>query len=146
MQEHRITEAATALQFMLAGNAYFTLRSSKTGTRYTYRVNRAKRDSDVFFVSVMYGSDNTGDYTYLGIVKDREYKQTAKSKVVPEDPRAKAFLWAFLHLTTRDHVPDQLEFWHEGRCGRCGRLLAVPESIENGIGPECAKRFAATLC
>jgi hypothetical protein len=28
--------------------------------------------------------------------------------------------------------------WHEGRCGRCGRKLTVPESIESGFGPECA--------
>src|SRR5262249_13335004 len=26
---------------------------------------------------------------------------------------------------------------HEGRCGRCGRRLTVPESIESGYGPEC---------
>jgi hypothetical protein len=30
-----------------------------------------------------------------------------------------------------------LEVWHEGRCGRCGRALTVPESVERGIGPEC---------
>jgi hypothetical protein len=28
---------------------------------------------------------------------------------------------------------------HEGKCGRCGRLLTVPSSIESGIGPECSK-------
>jgi hypothetical protein len=30
-----------------------------------------------------------------------------------------------------------LEFWHEGRCGRCGRRLTVPDSIASGYGPEC---------
>ena len=29
-----------------------------------------------------------------------------------------------------------LEVWHEGRCGKCGRKLIVPESIARGIGPE----------
>jgi hypothetical protein len=27
---------------------------------------------------------------------------------------------------------------HAGKCGRCGRKLTVPQSIETGIGPECA--------
>ena len=33
--------------------------------------------------------------------------------------------------------------WHEGRCGRCGRKLTVPESIEAGYGPECINLVAA---
>jgi hypothetical protein len=33
-----------------------------------------------------------------------------------------------------------LEVWHEGRCGACGRRLTVPESIERGLGPECYGR------
>jgi len=32
---------------------------------------------------------------------------------------------------------------HEGKCGRCGRKLTVPLSIETGIGPECASKMAA---
>jgi hypothetical protein len=34
-------------------------------------------------------------------------------------------------------MPDGVVIWHEGRCGRCGRRLTVPESIESGYGPEC---------
>ncbi len=30
-----------------------------------------------------------------------------------------------------------------GRCGACGRRLTDPESIDNGIGPECIKRFTS---
>lgn len=33
---------------------------------------------------------------------------------------------------------SRLQVWHEGRCGRCGRKLTVPSSIETGLGPECA--------
>lgn len=41
--------------------------------------------------------------------------------------------------TAGQDLPE-CEVWHEGRCGRCGRKLTVPESIETGIGPDCAKR------
>lgn len=34
---------------------------------------------------------------------------------------------------------DRVEVWHEGSCGRCGRKLTVPSSIETGLGPECAE-------
>jgi len=27
------------------------------------------------------------------------------------------------------------------RCGRCGRVLTVPESVESGFGPECIGRL-----
>jgi hypothetical protein len=35
-----------------------------------------------------------------------------------------------------------MELWHEGRCGKCGRALTVPESIESGLGPVCESREA----
>lgn len=35
---------------------------------------------------------------------------------------------------------NRMEYWHMGHCGRCNRALTVPESIINGIGPECAKK------
>jgi hypothetical protein len=32
-----------------------------------------------------------------------------------------------------------IEIWHQGRCGKCGKVLTVPKSIESGFGPECSK-------
>jgi len=138
-EETRMIDCDQILQFITAGNAYFTLRSQKTGTRYTFRIKKAK-DSDTFFVSCLYGSDNTGDYAYLGIIKNCEFRITAKSRFTLDSPQVKAIVWSFAHIMNADRIPDVLEFWHEGRCGRCGRLLTVPESIASGIGPECAKR------
>lgn len=31
--------------------------------------------------------------------------------------------------------------FHSGRCGVCGRLLSNPESVERGIGPDCASKY-----
>lgn len=41
------------------------------------------------------------------------------------------------HAIAGGVIPPSLEVWHEGRCGRCGRALTVPESIASGIGPVC---------
>lgn len=154
-QGHRFTTAQAALEFMLAGNAYFTLRSRKTGTRYTFRMNQPKKSLDascrfckrtpcdcepVYFVSLLTGPQNTEDYSYMGIVRCNEFKLTSKSKMQPDSAPVRAFGWAFAKLTVNE-LPDSLEIWHEGRCGRCGRVLTVPDSIEAGIGPDCASKM-----
>ena len=138
---HVFKDAALATQFILAGNAYFTLRSMATGTRYTFRCRRPK-DSNVHFVSVMYGSDNESHYAYVGMIKDGVLALTKKSTLSPEDPRWKAIQWAWVRMY-HGTMPTNLEVWHEGRCGCCGRRLTVPSSIEAGIGPECSKKLAA---
>ena len=38
-----------------------------------------------------------------------------------------------------NNLPDFIEIYHDGRCGKCGRQLTVPASIETGFGPECVK-------
>jgi hypothetical protein len=39
-------------------------------------------------------------------------------------------------------LPDFVEVWHEGFCGKCGKRLTVPNSIEIGIGPDCIKKLS----
>lgn len=57
-----------AFKFILAGNAYFTAESQKTGERFTFRVSKAER-GEVWFVAVLTGPDNLQDYSYLGIIR-----------------------------------------------------------------------------
>ncbi len=127
-------------RFLLAGRARFTLVSKATGARFTYQVRKPKKGG-VFFVSVLTGSDNESDYTYLGFVPaDRPSEFIhggAKASITRDAPSAKALAWAWPRLTVGD-LPTTCEVHHEGRCGRCGRALTVPESITMGLGPECA--------
>jgi hypothetical protein len=135
-----ISRPKDVLRFALAGNARLTLVSKRTGTRFTYRV-RQKDPTKPHFVSLLNGPDNTSDYLYMGTIFDgAHFKLTAKSAYNDDAPSVKAFKWVWRHLVaaTDDTMPTDLEVWHEGRCGRCGRVLTVPESIERGIGPECA--------
>lgn len=158
-EEGCITDPKKALHFLLAGNAYLTLVSKKTGVRYTFRVSLAKEDVQAnqqnlfhnrvptkqkpktWFVSLLSGQDNTSDYVYLGIVQSNIFRLTKKSRMNSESAPVKAFGWTFAKLQ-QGVFPDELEFWHMGRCGRCGRMLTVPSSIAAGIGPECAGKGA----
>lgn len=119
--------------YILAGHATFTIRNPQTGTRFTYTVKKP----DVrpfYFVGLLSGPDNTADYEYLGVVDHGVFRLTAKSHVSATAPSAQAFEWLSRHWED-----DRVEVWHEGRCGRCGRRLTVPESIESGIGPVCER-------
>src|SRR5262245_18998624 len=61
--------AAKALAFLLAGKATVTFVSLRTGVRYTYKVSVAKDNDQLFFVSLLTGSNNEQDFSYLGIIR-----------------------------------------------------------------------------
>ena len=121
-------------QFIFAGNARFTIENPNTGNRFTYWVRKAKDRENFYFVRVLTGPDNTSDYSYLGTIDGRHYKHGWKSRIKPTAPSSRAINWLMVHLDNLGLV----KVHHEGRCGRCGRVLTVPESIITGFGPECA--------
>lgn len=138
--EGQLTTAAAAKTYVLGGNATITLRSKKTGQRFTYKVSAPKEPgADIFFVGLLGGPDNVADYRYFGYIKREVYWHgRAKAKVGVEAPSQKAFAWAWQKIV-QGELPETLEVWHEGSCGRCGRKLTVPSSIASGFGPECVK-------
>jgi hypothetical protein len=134
----KLADAARARDFILAGDARFTFRSAKTGARYTYRVTQPK-DGVPHFVKVLTGSDNESDYTFLGTIFEAStYRHGRRSHIGQDAPSAKAFAWAWEHIA-KGELPEALEVFHEGRCGRCGRALTTPASVSQGYGPECIK-------
>lgn len=139
MNSHRLTDVKRIWTFVHGGNARFTLVSMKTGVRFTYQVRKSE-DADVRFVRVLTGPDNEKGYTFLGTIKPAGqytyYEHGYRSSIDRSSQSAMAFRYFFNRIRAGD-LKD-LEFWHEGRCGRCGRTLTVPESIETGFGPECA--------
>lgn len=146
----KFTTAEDALRYSLAGKATITLTSLKSGAHFTYKIKRAKDRTTgepqlpaLWFVSLLNGPDNYSNYQYLGVVRpDREayaFQLTRKSHATEDAPSVKAFRFFFEHAALRNAIPEALEVRHEGACGRCGRKLTVPASIDRGIGPECAE-------
>lgn len=129
--------------FMMAGKAVFTVENPNTGNRFTYKVTRKAADGGMVlhFVKVLTGPDNTADYEFLGTVfPDGAFAMSRKSRIGPDAPSAKAFGWLWARISKcGDTGPARV--LHEGRCCRCGRTLTVPESIESGVGPECAAKM-----
>jgi uncharacterized protein (DUF736 family) len=142
--------------YILGGNSKFTLRSKKSGERLTFRVKSAPKDQSqnwtvnnqnhtTYFVSVLSGPDNSNDYLYIGLLKQHgeghfDFIHTRKSPAM-DTKSFSTFKWFWNLLEQGCHVSQQVEFWHEGSCCRCGRTLTVPESIADGIGPECRSKM-----
>lgn len=125
--------------FVLGGNALITIESGKTGKHFTYKIQRSKNDSNLYFIKSLRGPDNLNDYTYVGcyfsdtktFVVEKSYRNADVSSW-PKSIRSIRYLFNNL-----DDVPYLLHVYHNGRCCRCGRTLTTPESIRKGIGPEC---------
>ena len=139
-------ESLSDYHFILAGNAIFTLVFLDTDTRYTYRVRKAYAREDElprWFVSLLTGSDNESSYTYIGMIFSNEagktyFSLTRKSHLPFTSPPVVGFNRVLRRLNNDEGLMD-VEFWHAGMCGRCGRTLTVPESIATGLGPECRR-------
>jgi hypothetical protein len=145
VEEHkqgRFRYAVDATAFMQGGNAIFTLVSTRTGTRFTYKISRPKDGDGTFlFVSLLTGPDNWENYKYFGYLRRGVFAWGgSKAKVGHDAPGVKAFAWAWQKLV-QGTMPETLEIWHEGKCARCGRKLTVPSSIASGWGPECENRM-----
>lgn len=124
--------------FALAGNATITVVNPRSGARFTYKIKapRNRNDATVRYVSVLRGPNNETDYGYIGYIRADGFRYGGnRASVSPDAKSYKAFAWFWEHITD-----PRIEVYHEGKCGRCGRTLTVPESIESGFGPECISK------
>ncbi len=139
------TNHSIGQDFILAGAAIFTLVGSST--RFTFRVTRkdpeagSRYTQPTYFVGLLTGSNNDTDYSYLGLLDPVTgyVRLTKNSRMKLDAPAVKAIQWALPKVWARTPMPPAFAIMHEGRCGRCGRTLTVPESIISGFGPDCAK-------
>lgn len=138
---------ARVLAFMTAGRAIFTARGREH--RFTFKVKQPKFEGvpaeNLRYVYVLTGPDNTSSYQFVGSLVKKlgrwEYRHSAKSHVGPDALSVKSFGWIVKRLVADLDLTADVEIWHEGRCGCCGRPLTVPESIESGIGEKCAQKL-----
>lgn len=138
-------------QFITAGSAIFTIelpadRPEECQPHYTFLVQHVEGKNgwtDTWFVKLLTGPGNASDYTYVGILDvDTGVVRTTKKSPYNDNTYCVRLLNRVLYHVWRDSdvfVEHGYALHHEGRCGRCGRTLTVPESVESGIGPVCAR-------
>jgi hypothetical protein len=134
-------------EFILAGNAIFTITNDHLNRRFTYRVTRKKADLEYgerFFVSVLTGPNNLANYTYLGLLDPTSGRivLTNGSQFIADAAEFRVVQAAVDAIWKGQPLTPTSTIHHEGKCGRCGRPLTVPRSIDGGFGPVCARRVA----
>lgn len=138
-------ENGRELEYALGGICLFTLQNEQTDNRFTFKVVDARRvdaqaRKEIYFVKILTGADNENSYSFVGTIQHDDkgyfYKHSRKSRMTEDAQSVKVIKW-FLVATQGKGLPENIKMYHEGRCGRCGRTLTVPESVASGYGPEC---------
>ena len=61
---------------------YITIESTKTLVHFTYKVLECKDNSDLFFIYVLTGQNNTSDFKYIGTYSLKSgFKYGKKSRI-----------------------------------------------------------------
>jgi hypothetical protein len=139
-------EQDKALAFMLAGKSEFILHSTKTGDDFKFKITKKesnKKDSEeefVYFVNILHGSESTyaGHMRFNKNTNMFEYFKGQKGKIEPKDLAIRSLIFV-LNKLMRNEIVGNLEVYHTGKCGKCGKKLTTPESIVTGLGPQCSK-------
>ena len=130
-------------EFFLGGKAIFTLQNNESGEHRTFRIKKSKPNdrypTSAYFVGLLSGPDNTSSYQYIGMVDSTNGSVwlTGKSRMDKDCAAVKGIRYLLGRVFGSGQIHDQMEVRHAGKCGRCGRTLTTPESLDRGIGPEC---------
>lgn len=126
-------------------NGCVTVENPATGNHRTFRIKTQPDDAEFApggrIVELLVGSDNERSYKSFGFVLHRSIHIFKKLKGEPwgkqSDFQKFANMLTFPEKYEREHG---LIYRFDVRCRRCNRQLTTPESIDSGIGPECAKK------
>lgn len=134
MKNSNKLDANTSLDFIFGGNSTFTALNTKSENRFTFKVKKHKKD-DIYFVSVLTSPET---YQFIGSYRGA-FKYSAKSRISDRSQSVSVFKYIIDKLSSKN-LPNYIEVWHSGKCGKCGKKLTTPDSISNGFGPTC-RRF-----
>lgn len=115
--------------------AIFTIRSIRTQKDFTFKVRKSTFNDKTYMH--VYVESGYLDFKYLGFYWEGSILR--KGGVEITTPAASAIAWVFRNLEKgkTDIVASQVEFFHTGKCAKCGKTLTDATSIELGVGPKC---------
>lgn len=153
-------------EFVTGNYAKFTLKHTGSGNRFLYHLKRPytmerewdkderkyvrkKKFKDYIQVHI---ASHRGDKLYLwkiGRMYDTDkYTDTdlglnfISYRCADRHKKAQEIFEAlFRRISTQRDLPDTWEVWHMGHCAKCGKALSHPDSLQNGIGPDCIKKI-----
>jgi hypothetical protein len=131
-------------EFFTGGKAIFTIevpetfqRDFKCNPHYTYRI---RNKNDNFLIELLTGPNNTKSYTSIGLFDINSGCVKLTGRVSEDSWGVRLFRRVMARIF--ENAPEAItssgfDVHHEGRCGKCGKRLSVPESIRLGLGRKC---------
>jgi hypothetical protein len=142
------TQKRYTYKIVAIGRALCKIKHYKKGT---VEYNRCmSENADRYWVRLLVGPNNETSFIYIGTLdmqrptpeKFYTTKGSFAGVTAAEQntlaPSTRALNFIVRWLSSQLFMTPNIEIWHSGRCGRCGKKLTVPESIQMGLGPDCA--------
>ena len=126
-------------KLIFAGNAIFTVKNTKTGNHFTFKVKKPnKGPACVWHVSVLGPYQN---WLYMFTIRDNQCMFSSQySRTTEHDIRVQVFIW-LMRTLNKQKLPDIIDLQFSDFCCRCGKRLTDINSIKRKLGPECVKYF-----
>lgn len=129
--------------FIFAGKAIITIKNIENQNHFTFQINQCKdiikNDKDenirkqLWFVSVC---RSYNEWLYIGLL-NKKHNFIPSKKLDSDTISIKTFQFILNHYVYNNNYDKRVEFYHEGYCMKCGRLLTEPDSVKLGLGPFC---------
>jgi hypothetical protein len=124
-------------------NGTFTLVNKATDTHITLRIHTVKSGDlkGKRIISKMNGRDNTRDYQGIAFLNKQDtYSLWARHRT-DKNASTISILLAMIIKGKESRFSDRVEIKESRKCLRCNRKLTNPQSVEDGIGPECIQKI-----
>lgn len=137
------TTTATATNYQELPDGFYTVVYAKANAHRTLKVETQTEGkwAGSTFVGYLDGTDNEKNYRTFGFLNKRTGQVSFFNKFrASEPPERLTRIQRAVDIIFRQ--PDETGLAYalrSSRCCRCNRTLTVPASINNGLGPECAK-------
>lgn len=137
MNQIQFTDIHNLTKYVFAGVAVIKLHNSKTDRGFTFKISKNKSNQNLFYIYLL---THNKHYRFLGGYSFKQgYIHSFRSVIVDTSLSVKAIQWFFTKLQFGNLLRDfpHISVFHVGICGRCGKQITSPESIQTGYGAKC---------
>ena len=126
-------------------NGTVTLVNKETSTHTTIKIHTVRKGNlqGKRLMSQLVGTDNEHSYQGFAFINDNDTVNIWRSKSTDKRIKIAEIIRSLMVEGDASRYADKVGLKLSKRCMRCNRKLTTPQSIEDGIGPECIKKGMA---
>ena len=132
----------TANKISNISNGTFTLINREKGSHITMKIHTVKGGDlkGKRIISKLIGPDNTTSFQGIAFLNTNDTYALWKKHRTDKNGQIISILLAMLIKGKASRFSEKISIKASTTCLRCNRKLTTPQSIADGIGPECIKK------